>query len=288
MSKALWPIYGPGEHSFKIQYLEQQTHYAMRDYHMHPYYEIFYLLQGERIYFMNDRVYTVRPGDLIVINPYDLHRTTSADEPAYQRILLSFHPEFAEPASWPPDMPLLPFVTGSRLLRFPLREQEELHLLLQEMIEECKEMREGWEICVKAALVRLLVRIYRRSVQEKDEPETFEHPMHRKVSEIAVYLNSHYTEDLTLEQVAARFFISPSYLSRIFKKLTGFHFREYLLVLRMKEAQRRLRETNEKIAFIAEDLGFSHVSHFHTTFKKMTGTSPLRYRKKELGSRRPE
>ncbi|UUZ96403.1 AraC family transcriptional regulator [Paenibacillus sp. P25] len=62
--------------------------------------------------------------------------------------------------------------------------------------------------------------------------------MHQKVTEIASFLNLHYNESLTLEQVAGQFYISPSYLSRIFSKITGYHFREYIQVVRIKEAQR--------------------------------------------------
>jgi YesN/AraC family two-component response regulator len=131
---------------------------------------------------------------------------------------------------------------------------------------------------VKSSLVRLLIRIRRQGLQETDKLQPFNHPMHEKVSEIAAYLNRNYSEDITLEQISKQFYISPSYLSRIFKKLTGFHFREYLLVVRVKEAQKLLRESQEKVVNIAQSVGFEHVSHFNTTFKKFVGLSPLKYR----------
>jgi YesN/AraC family two-component response regulator len=92
--------------------------------------------------------------------------------------------------------------------------------------------------------------------------------MHHKISEIASYIHSHYQEPLTLNAVAKRFYISPSYLSRVFVKLTGFHFREYVQVVRIREAEKLLRETKLKVQTISERVGFDHIAHFNRIFKK--------------------
>jgi len=282
MTDILGETYSLEEHSFSIQYMHRKGYYSMASGHFHPYYEILYLLQGERIYFINDTVYTAQAGDLVIVNPHDLHQTSSSEAPGFERILINFKHEFIHARLGPGDPQLLPFAQGSRLVRFPLKEQPAVDRLIRDMLAECTERGEGYEAYVRSSLMKLLVLIHRQLRREDEEPPHYAHPMHEKISEIAAFLNSHYQDELTLEQVSKQFYISPSYLSRIFKKITGFHFREYLLVIRVREAQRMLLESQHKILSISELVGFRHISHFNTTFKKITGISPLQYRKRQL------
>ena len=99
-------------------------------------------------------------------------------------------------------------------------------------------------------------------------------PRHRAVR----YLNENYQKPLTLPEVAGMFRISPHYLSRLFKQTTGFSFSDYLNLLRVKEAQRLLRESEESITDIAWLAGFSNFSHFGKMFKRTVQVSPRVYR----------
>lgn len=98
-------------------------------------------------------------------------------------------------------------------------------------------------------------------------------PLHDLVNNVAAYIREHHRETLTLEETAARFFISASYLSRVFHRLTGFHFREYILHIRMREAEERLAGSEDRVQEIASAVGFGHLSHFNKTFKKAIGSS---------------
>jgi AraC family transcriptional regulator of arabinose operon len=280
------PKYHIGNGSFTIQYMQRKGFSTMPGTHFHPGYELYYLLQGERTYFINGSVFTAQRGDMVIVNPYDVHRTTSSEVPEFERILINFSEHFVqnEPEDREAGLQLLPFPNGSRLLRFSLKDQALIEHILRDMLSECKEQQPGFDTYVKALLHQLLVRMYRQSMIELQEPLAAAHPMHAKISEIATYLNQHFHQELTLEQVAKQFYISVSYLSRMFKKMTGFHFREYIQVIRVKEAQRLLRETQDKVMTIAEKTGFEHIAHFNTTFKKITGVPPLRYRKQQLAS----
>ncbi|MCZ8514678.1 AraC family transcriptional regulator [Paenibacillus filicis] len=266
---------------FSIQYLHRIGNIRMPRPHAHPYYEIFYLLQGERVYFIDDRIYTAQRGDMIVIHPNELHSTASSDVLQYERILIYFSEEFLTEGGIKLQLPVLPFEPGGfHRIKFSLKEQPVVEKLLRDMILECGEKQAGYLSYVQTLLQQVLIRAFRSIRQNAQEPAGYAHPMHEKISEIASYMNRHFEQDLTLEQVAKAFFISPSYLSRIFTRLTGFHFREYLQVIRIREAQRFLKETDEKIQTIAGNVGFGHIAHFNKTFKKMTGDSPLRYRKR--------
>ncbi|WP_231686964.1 AraC family transcriptional regulator [Bacillus sp. JCM 19034] len=118
-----------------------------------------------------------------------------------------------------------------------------------------------------------------REVSRK--PMISPHPLQQKITEIASYIKEHYDEHVTLDKIAKSFYISPSYLSRSFKMLTGFTFKDYVQAIRIREAKRLLRETNMPIGRVAELVGFPYPANFNVLFKKQTGMTPLAYRKQK-------
>ncbi|AHM68034.1 AraC-like DNA-binding protein/mannose-6-phosphate isomerase-like protein (cupin superfamily) [Paenibacillus jamilae] len=265
-----------GEQQFSIHHIYRTGFTVMPRPHVHDNYELYFLLQGERIYFMNGKVYTARKGDLIFILPHDLHSTASTQLEETERILIHFSPTFLPQQDH--DILDLPPYQQSALLRLPAREQVEVERLFLQMNTECRNKQPLHDRCVQHLLLEMLILVHRSEAAERSELVS-SHPMHQKITEISSFIQDHFNEPLTLEQVAACFFISPAYLSRIFLKLTGFHFSEYIRVVRVRAAQTRLRTTKDKIQHIAEDVGFGHASHFNKIFKKITGLSPLQYRK---------
>src|SRR5690606_6617477 len=111
-----------------------------------------------------------------------------------------------------------------------------------ELDREQREQREHYTIYVHALLQQLLVTMNRMYVRNQHVFE-FVSPTHQKISEMADYINKHYAESLTLSDVSAAFHMSAPYTSRMFKQVTGFSYIEYVNSVRVKEAQRKLRET---------------------------------------------
>ncbi len=123
--------------------------------------------------------------------------------------------------------------------------------------------------------------VYTRRHISKHPPSILTHstPMHEKVDEIVQYINNNFSQPLSLSSISKLFYISPYYLSRIFKASTGFTFVEYLNSMRIREAQRLLLETSDSIAIIGEKVGCGSASNFGRVFKKITTLSPLAYQK---------
>lgn len=281
MEHAHWRSCQTEDGSFFIQYAQFPGYTRMKSPHFHDSYEIFYLLEGEIDYFIKDKIHTVQKGDLVVIHPYELHRTAGRKaDSGYERYVLTFTDPFVAPLLDSAQTPLLPPARPSGVLRTGVKDNAKIERLLGEMMKECRQRGSHYRAVVQSLLLQLLVLIDRYSTNYRPaEVRPYAHPMEEKISEITAYITEHFHEEVTLEKIAALFYISPSYLSRIFKKITGFHLREYIQFIRIREAQRLLRETDDKVTEIAGKVGFVNITHFNRTFKSMTHVCPRKYRK---------
>ncbi|MDQ0063002.1 helix-turn-helix transcriptional regulator [Paenibacillus harenae] len=262
--------------SFSIQRMRRYGFSSMPRPHSHTFYELYYLMEGERVYFINGNVHVAQQGDMVIVVPHDLHSTASSQVEQFERVLIHFTAEFLDEASRE-LLKLSPF-RQSAVVRIPRKEQPEIERLLIQLVGECKEEQAFYDSYARHLLVGLLICLHRIDAVAPIPPQS-NHPMHQKVSEITNYIQTNFRDTLTLEKLAQQYFISPAYLSRIFLRLTGFHISEYIRVIRIREAQKLLRTSRQKVHAIAETVGFEHVSHFNKTFKSVTGVSPLHYRK---------
>lgn len=265
----------------KIDVSKREGPFEMRTNHFHDSYEVYYLISGERYYFINERTYHLQKGDLVFIGRNELHKTGETGVNRHERILIDFNEPLFHPLTDPQEELLFaPFKRKYRQLR--LQEEERLFVegLLHSIIRETTERAQGYELYAKTLLQQLLLFAERRMGTRPHEALETASPAEQKVFEIAEYINSHYAEPLKLSDLARQFYISEYYLSRAFKKVTGFSYVEYVNTLRIREAQRLLRETGLKVTEVAERSGFDSIAHFGRLFKKVAGMSPLAFRRK--------
>lgn len=96
--------------------------------------------------------------------------------------------------------------------------------------------------------------------------------------EIEEYISLHYREPVSLETIAAAFYLSPYYLSHLFKLETGYNFKQYLTRMRIGEAQKLLDESDIRISEIAGKVGYEDPAYFSKSFFRETGMTPREYR----------
>jgi AraC-like DNA-binding protein len=281
---------------FKIEVRDHTFPFDNHQEHAHDYFQVCYLNRGSCLHQVNGKQATLVKGDLFSIPPDYRHKIDLLPDKELQIILIDFMPflldrslrdlkemhqfidfAFIQPFAALNDEPL-------PKLNLSHEGQAETEALIADMMRELELKRDGYTLLVKADLTRLLViagREYARFMAESPGQRIVS--ANRKGMEEAVaYIGLHYCEELTLQSAAAKACVSPSYFSSMFKAWKGVTFVEYVTALRLKEAQRLLRETDRSVEEIALAAGFNHLTHFHRVFKRHTGLTPHELRKRSL------
>jgi len=130
---------------------------------------------------------------------------------------------------------------------------------------------------IKLGLASLLVGLCRLPIVSSCQPET--DMRQNLVRNIIAYIYAGYMNEITLEQLENNFHMSRFHICREFKKTTGFSVVEYKQNRRIIEAQKMLESTDRDIIEICCDWGFNNLLHINRVFKKITGSTPYKYRK---------
>lgn len=102
------------------------------------------------------------------------------------------------------------------------------------------------------------------------------------VARIKKYIEQHYKENISREEIAASIFITPNYLSKIFHEKAGITLREYINICRIEEAKHLMTTTDYSVTEIALMTGFENISYFSTVFKRYSGETPAAWKNKLL------
>ena len=266
--------------SFSIQRMNNPAPITKKKHHYHNTYELYYLYSGERYYFIKDKTYHVKRGNLVLIKAYDIHCTSDFSHSGYDRCLIMFKKSLLSDISEAIGTNLFEcFERDIHLIPLSFQEQSFVETLLTTMVSENKNEGAGHEDFIKAAMVQLLLLTARHADSAAESIGDGVVTANKTVSSVAAYINNNYNEDITLERVAEKFFISPCYFSRTFKRVTGLSFTEYLNGVRIKEAQRLLATEDMSISEICERIGYKSTTHFGRSFKAIVGMSPTEYRR---------
>ena len=255
---------------FKIDRITREAGFQMKTSHVHPFYDI--------TYFVNHSIYKLSKGDLIIIPPGDIHRSTFHGKIPVERYVLSFR---EEELNWIRSLIGDEIVSKSLktgVISIPSKRRDYIEALLNKLLFE----NEGQDILspafIQAGLLELLLFMIRCQQYENNVYKEIDVD-NQLMQEIATYIYEHYDKKITLDDMAERFHISRSYLSKKFKQATGFGFKEYLVNVRIKNACRLLLETNHSITDIAFECGFNDSNYFGDAFRRIKGIAPNKYRR---------
>ena len=170
---------------------------------------------------------------------------------------------------------------------------------LSALHELCTQTQRDFSRLFENSRLRTLLELMRTAMEEPDYPgalylllvlhyieqeciaesSAVARPHNKTVEHICAYLAANYRQKFSLSEVAARFYLSPYYLSRLFKRVTGQSIVDYINNRRIEAAQKLLETTELSISAVAEQTGFASAAHFRRVFHEVMGTGPLQYRK---------
>ncbi|MDD5934099.1 MAG: AraC family transcriptional regulator [Clostridiales bacterium] len=251
-------------------------------YHSHSdFTEVTYILSGKSKYRIDDIYYELKAGDLIVCNPGVYHQNVLIDgeEPAVEFCTGFRDFQFR-------NMPENTIDLGEHghVLRLSASTKREISRICYDMLAENEDNQVGKCFMLKALLIQLLMLLMREitelpaNTQKGCNFETYSKSY--AVKRIINYLMENYEHKISLDQIAHNMYLSPVYISKIFKEETGESPINYLIKIRLEKAKEILEEgSNGSIKSIANQIGYDDVYHFSKLFKKYYGVSPQHYRK---------
>lgn len=251
-------------------------------YHCHQdFTELTIILSGKGKYYVEGGTYDVEAGDIIICNPGVHHRNivVNKEEPTVEFFTGFYGYHFK---NMPPESIVLK--DGGYVLRMSSDAKHEVMKQCYEMLAENEARQIGKYFMLKAHLMQILLLMMRQIVgvpQQKQKGCNFEsYNKSYAVKKIVNYLNENYEQKISLDQIAHNMYLSPVYVSKIFKEETGESPINYLIKIRLEKARDILgNEDAGSIKSIANAVGYDDVYHFSKLFKKYYGISPQNYRK---------
>lgn len=246
----------------------------MLNMHYHNSAEIFYIIKGEREYFVGDEFFKLEEGDMILIPKGSLHRTAGK---AASRFLINFSPEyltryFTLEALVALDMNR-PFV-----FRPNSSHKETLDTLFNSFYNEYGRISKEESSADSAVLAGYLYQIL---FTISYSPNTYvrEDYSDSRIGSIVKYINENYGSISDIEEIANKFYISKYHLCRLFSKNLGVSIITYLNTIKIRKACEMIKDGKESITDIAMNCGFNSSSYFCKVFRAEKGVSPSEYKK---------
>lgn len=255
---------------------------AVMSYHTHFHYEIYYFHSGKVNYLINDRIYVLEPGDLVLMHGMTLHKAHVDPSAAYHRTTLHFDPYYFKQIIQPPYAPdlLAPFEKLHNV-RLQLRGSDKLEVeaALSKLVELNRQGTTYAQQRFQALLLDLLIIISELCRQPMQSIAVFPSSKERHVQDIVSFMEHRFSDDITLEDIQSELHLSKFYLAKTFKEVTGTTIFQYLMQRRIYQAKLELIESDKSITDIGYEVGFKHPSHFSRAFKQHTELTPEQYRK---------
>ncbi|MGL5411613.1 AraC family transcriptional regulator [Cetobacterium sp.] len=249
--------------------------------HFHPFTEIFYITEGKGSFQLDDEWVNVSIGDLVIINSNCLHteKSTISSNPLEYIVLGIDNISLNDLESKTYNIDSQNTNKFFKVLNY--KDDKYLSYFLNSLITELDKKESHYEISCKSLLTLFIVYILRSAKNDlkitKDSKL-----LNLECMKIKNYLDSNYTQNITLDFLSELSYLNKFHLVHTFTKQIGTSPINYLINKRIEESKSLLTTTNFSIRDISSIVGFSNSSYFSHMFKKITGSSPKEYKTKSL------
>ena len=235
--------------------------------HTHNHLELFYIVGGKGQFLIQDQLYAVNSNNLVIINPNVTHTEVSLNAQPLEYIVLGIEGiELATSNSSNGQFNILDHF-----------ESVEISSCLRNILRDMEQKNTGYEDVCQAYMEILIIRLMRNTaLAVATEPQVISG--NRQCAAVKRYIDLHFKESLTLDQLAEDAHMNKYYLSHAFKQEYGTSPINYMITKRIEESKYLLAETDLSLSQIAQLLGFSSLSYFSQVFRRTQSVSAMEYR----------
>ena len=244
--------------------------------HSHAGYEIFLFFTGDAEYIVDEKKYPLSPGDIIIIKKQKMHRIHHLSNKEYNRLVFTIFPDFFVQNNceeleriFLSDSPEI----GEKISSATAKSSG-LYDAIMRYSEYAKALDNPYTTVTKSILIEILYLL--NNISSFEETSV----INENLSEVIHYLNNNFSENITLDILCDKFYISKYYLCHIFKQATGLTVQQYVKEKRLVKAI-ELRENGMPLTEAALQVGFENYSSFFRAFTKRYKTNPASYQVKK-------
>ena len=273
--------------SNQIEYFVQKFRSSNHDGpspHIHPAVEILHVTEGRFEVWVDEKKYELTVGETVLIRSNAIHSTKklSPDSGAYR--VLKFKPDFlvqfASPERVSAYLLSLALTGKENKTVWNARESTRIAELSDRLFSEAKNGGFGSDVAIKLCAGGIALELLRDAGPAADLSSPDSENLLRRVYDAIIFINGNYEKNVNTRVCAKQVFLSYSYFSRNFKRITGRTFTEYLNQTRINQAQKALLSSNAPVSRICVDCGFNNFAYFSAVYRRLKGVSPSEERKK--------
>ena len=252
---------------------------GMREEHRHNYYEVFYISQGERVFYQNGIPYKVTANQMIVIPPEYSHMTISLKPTKQVLYFFGFPDNYFD--GYAGGLTTKELFSSTQLV-VDINENEKEYIAhifdtLEQISENNSDLR---EMKLKSAIFDLIFNRTKYGKNMDNDIYVVPGKLNTQVKYMMMssYIKKNYNQKITLDILSEKFGVSKCEISRNFKKHVGASFVEYINTIRVTEAQSLISCTTASFVDIAVSVGFESLSRFGKVFKQISSMTPTEYK----------
>lgn len=260
------------DQEFRLFHIKDQTKRTF-SYHYHDFHKVIIFLSGKAAYHIEGKSYYLKPWDILLVNRHAIHKPEIDFSVPYERFVLWIRDDIAEADLLRCFQKAID--RSFNLIRLDSGTQEKLKQLLCELEASLKAEKFGSSLLSTALFTQFMIYVNRIFLEKQYIYDTHSYSSDSQIEELLCYINHNLNEDLSIETLARKYYLSKYHMMRKFKEETGYTIHNYITSKRLLLARAQIAE-GVPILKAAQLSGFSDYTTFSRAYKKQFGSAPSR------------
>ena len=258
------------DQEFRLFHIKDQTKRTFA-YHYHDFHKVIIFLSGKAAYHIEGKSYYLKPWDILLVNRHAIHKPEIDFSVPYERFVLWIRDDLAQTDLLRCFQKAID--CSFNLIRLDSGTQEKLKQLLYELEAALKDEKFGSDLLGTALFTQFMVYVNRIFLEKQYIYDTRSYSSDSQIEELLRYINHNLTEDLSIETLARKYYLSKYHMMRKFKEETGYTIHNYIVSKRLLLARTQIAE-GTPVLKAAQLSGFSDYTTFSRAYKKQFGSAP--------------